>query len=179
MRSPTSRSFLATVGIVASVATVVALATTSIANHAGGHHVENAKRATKVVALSGERAQTISTDEWVDIRGAKTSIRVPDGERALISARFTAETVCYAIFIENCSLRIMVDARQARPASGRDFHVDSNYSGESEESQKGHALDRTLKVGPGRYTIKVQGTQMGITNLRVDDWSLIVKRISV
>jgi hypothetical protein len=163
--------------VITVTATITALAAVGIANHAGWHKVLRGKRAEKVVALSGEREVFVLDDAWANIPGAKTEIRVPAGERALITTRFTAETVCYGLTIENCSLRVKIDDRQALQAAGRNFHVDSNYGGESEESQKGHALDRSLEVGPGLYTVKVQGIAMGATNFRVDDWSLIVKRV--
>jgi hypothetical protein len=165
-------------GLVAATAIVTAIATVAFANHAPWHKVFKGRAPNKTVVVTGEQETEVIDDEWHGINGARTEIRIPNGERALILVRFTAETVCYFAGPDFCSVRVMVDGKQAKPASGRDFHIDSNYGGETEESEKAHALDRSLEVGPGRYTIKVQGTAMDSTILKVDDWSLTVERVS-
>ena len=164
-------------GIVAATAIVTAVATIAFANHEPGHRVARGKAPNKTIVVTGEDPTEIGFPEWQTIDGAKTQIRVPNGQRALLLIRFTAETVCFFGGPDECAARVMVDARQARPASGRDFHIDSQYAGETDESQKGHAFDRSLEVGPGRYTIKVQGAAMGDNILRVDDWSMTVERV--
>jgi hypothetical protein len=164
-------------GVVAATAVVTAVATIAFANHAPWHKVFKGGAATRTVVVTGEEPTVFGDDNWANIQGAKTTIKVPNGERALLLVRFTGETVCYFGGPDFCSARVMIDDRQARPASGRDFHLDSNYGGETEESEKGHAFDRSLEVGPGTYTVKVQATAMDETVLRVDDWSMTVERI--
>jgi hypothetical protein len=166
------------VGIVAATAVVTAVATIAFANHQPWHKVFRGKAPNKTVVVTGKEPTTIGTNDWQNIHGARTEIRVPDGGRALLLMRFTAETVCYFGGPESCAARIMVDDRQAKPASGRNFHIDSYYANETEESQKGHAFDRSIEVGPGTYTVRVQGTTMGNTILNVDDWSLTVERVA-
>jgi hypothetical protein len=163
--------------VVAATAIVTAVATVAFANHASWHKVYRGRAPNKTVVVTGEQATQIGTNDWENITGARTEIRVPDGGRALLLMRFTAETVCYSGAPDFCAARIMVDDREARPASGRNFHIDSYYAGETFQSQKGHAFDRSIQVGPGTYTIRVQGTTMGNTILDVDDWSLTVERI--
>lgn len=149
----------------------------SLAEHTPGHDVLRGRGVKKTVVVTSTDDWTIFVDEWKNIRGAKTQITVPAGQRALLLMRFTAETVCYSGGPDFCSARILVDNREALPAAGRNFHIDSNYSGETFESQKGHAMDRSLEVGPGTYTVRVQGTAMEGLILTVDDWSLTVQSV--
>jgi hypothetical protein len=165
-------------GVVAATAIVTAVATIAFANHAPWHKVYRGKAPNKTVVVTGEQLTHIFTNDWENITGARAEIRVPRGGQALLLMRFTAETVCYSGAADFCAARIMVDDRQAHPASGRNFHIDSYYANETSESQKGHAFDRSLNVGPGNYTVRVQGTTMGNTVLDVDDWSLTVERVA-
>jgi hypothetical protein len=165
------------VALMAATAIVTAVATVALANHEPWHKVFRGGGANKTIVVTGEQRTSIGTNDWQNIQGARAEISVPNGQRALLVMRFTAETVCFEGGPEACSARIMVDDRQARPASGRNFHIDSYYAGETSESTKGHAFDRSLRVGPGTYTVRVQGTTMGNTILDVDDWSLTIERV--
>lgn len=162
--------------VLVAVAAITVAATVSFANHNASHKVQKAGPTSSTVVVTGEDTTTINTNNWTTINGATARVRVPDGGRALILARFTSEAVCYNIPIDHCAMRIQIDQRSAHPASGRDFHIDSHYGDETEESEKGRAFDRSLEVGPGRYKVRVQGTAMGGTIMKIDDWSLTVKR---
>ena len=165
---------------VALTVTVSAVGTFAFANHEPGHVIKKGKGPSKTVVVTDSQPFLIGSEDWTNLPGAKAKIKVPDGKRALLLARFTAETVCYAPPApEECSARIMVDGKQALPASGKDFHIDSSYAGEDEESQKAHAFDRSLEVGAGTHVVKVQGAAMGSVILRLDDWSLTVERVNL
>lgn len=163
---------------IAATVIVAAVATVALANHNPEHRVQKGKAPVKTVVVTGTEASTISLNQWKNIPGAKAKIKVPAGGRALIIARFTAETVCSSFAPDHCSARILIGGREGLPASGRDFHIDSNYGGETDESEKAHAMDRSLAVGPGKHIVKVQGAAMGGMVLRVDDWSLTVETIA-
>ena len=171
--------FLRWPAAIAGTIVVSFLASFALANHAPWHHVVKAKAPTKTVVATGEEDFFFSSEDWTNLPGATAKIKVPNGQRALILASFTAETTCSSFAPDECTARIMVDDRQARPASGRDFHIDTNYAGETDESQKAHAFDRSLEVGPGTYTVKVQGAAMGGTALRIDDFSFVVQRVRI
>lgn len=163
---------------IAATVIVAALATVAVANHNPGHKVLKGKAPLKTVVVTGTQDSFVDTNEWTNFPGAKAKIKVPDGGRALIVARFTAETVCSSFAPDHCSARILIGGREGLPASGRDFHIDSNYGSETDESEKAHAMDRSLEVGPGRHIVKVQGAAMGGMLLRIDDWSLTVETIA-
>ena len=175
MRKP-DLSWRWSVAVAATVAVSV-LGAYAFANHQPGHKVFKGRSPLKTVAVSSTEEFLVDGNDWTDIPGAKATIKVPAGKQALIIARFTAETVCYDISPDHCSARIMIGGNQGHPASGRDFHIDSNYGGETNESEKAHAMDRSLQVGSGKHVVKVQVAAMGNTALRVDDWSLTVESI--
>ena len=165
--------------ILLPVAIFSVAATVSFANHNSEHKVQKAGKTVATRVVTGEEPTVIQTNDWTNVSGASTRIRVPDGGRALILARFTSEAVCHQPVIDHCAMRIQIGDRSAHPASGKDFHIDSRYAGETFESEKGRAFDRALTVGPGTYVVRVQGAGMGGNWLTVDDWSLTVKRAPV
>ena len=167
------------IALVSTSAFVGAVSTIAVANHQPGHQTTEAKNTTKTIAVTNENDFFSNSLHWVDVTGAKAEVTVPDGEQALLLIRFTAETVCYSNAPDHCSARVMVDDKQAKPASGTDFHFDSNYGGETDESEKAHAFDRSLKVGPGTYMVKVQVQPMEGMALRIDDWHLTVERVKI
>lgn len=160
-----------------AVAAITVAATVSFANHNASHKVQKGGKTSSTVVVTGENPTIIDTNNWTTVNGATARVRVPDGGRALILARFTSEAVCYAVPFDHCAMRIQIDQKSAHPASGRDFHVDSRYASETDESEKGRAFDRSLEVGPGKYKVRVQGAAMGGVILKVDDWSLTIKRV--
>ena len=165
--------------VLVAVAVISVGATYSFANHNPGHKVQSGGKTTATVVATGEDVFTVQTNNWTTIPGATARVKVPDGGRALILARFTSEIVCHKPILDHCAMRIQVGQKSAHPASGRDFHIDSHYAGETYESEKGRAFDRSLEVGPGTYRVRVQGAAMGGVWLKVDDWSLTVKRAPV
>jgi len=179
MTNPSRKALFGITALIVGSAMLTALATLAIAKHESWHRVYKGKGSNRTIAVSGEQEKFILTGQWTNIPGAKAKITVPGGERAIILARFTAETVCFNDAPDFCSIRIRVGSREAKPSAGRDFHIDSNYGGEGIESEKGHAMDRSLEVGPGTYTVKVQGLAMQTTDLRVDDWHLTVERVRI
>jgi hypothetical protein len=158
------------------VAIVSVAATVSFANHNSEHQVQKAGKPNATRVVTSEIATVVQTNDWTNISGASTKIKVPEGGRALILARFTSEAVCHQPVIDHCAMRILIGNRSAHPASGKDFHIDSRYAGETFESEKGRAFDRARTVVPGTYVVRVQGAGMGDNWLTVDDWSLTVKR---
>lgn len=125
------------------------------------------------------------TDAWstaagafVDVPGATTVVTVRSGTRAMIGARFSAESQCGGT-AGWCSVRIVLvrpdgSLLELNPQSNADFAFDS--AGDLWES---HAIERTTPfLAAGNYRVKVQaGTVAGSTSIRLDDWTLAVERI--
>jgi hypothetical protein len=144
---------------------------------------------TKVKVLRETAAQTTTSTSFVNLPGASTTITVPAGQKALILARFSAESNCSGGTVDDwCSARIMVGGSEGGPASGSDFAFDSVDSSETaacaadECGWESHSMDRSRgPLGPGTYKVKVQWrvVQFGgsAPTFRLDDWSLIVERV--
>lgn len=153
---------VAAVGVL--LASGVALAVTSVVS---GGAIAQVK-----VARSDEDFNT-SSASYVDIPGAAVQFNVPRGQRALLLARFSAESICSGG--SWCSVRIVTVrsgvVREMEPASGTDFAFDS-----PNDSWESNSMDRSRLVGRGTYTVKAQAAVIGGSSFRLDDWSLTVER---
>ena len=150
--------------------------------------------------VRGEEASAFNNStSFTGIPGASTTVSVPRGEKGLILARYSAETICYIVEgttntgDDKCSVRIMVEKitpsrckrwRRApatsSPTSPSTARVEARKPYLPEES---HSMDRSRIVGPGTYTVKAQWavTHTDVTDVRfrVDDWSLTVEKARV
>jgi hypothetical protein len=146
------------------VASGVAVAVTSIVS---GGAIDQVK-----VARSDESSGTTSSS-YVDIPAATTQVTVQRGQRALLLARFSAESICTGGAW--CSVRIVAVKggveQEMEPASGTDFAFDS-----PNDNWESNSMDRSLLVGRGTYTVKAQAAVIGGSSFRLDDWSLTVER---
>jgi len=135
--------------------------------------------------------QTTTSTSFVNVPGASTTITVPSGQRALILARFSAESNCSGGLVGNwCPARILIGGTEAAPASGADFAFDSVDSSEvaactpGECGWESHSMDRSRgPLDPGTYNVRVQwmveNSFGGTSTFRLDDWSLTVERVKV
>jgi hypothetical protein len=140
----------------------------------------------EVRIAQGSNATTTTSTSFVDLPGASVRISVPAREKGLILARFFAESACYNntnnTTDDYCVVRILAvkdgttTERFLEPDS--DFAFDSTDSGyEGGASWESHATDRSLLLGPGTYTVKVQ-YRVGDSSVtfRLDDWHLTVEK---
>jgi hypothetical protein len=125
-----------------------------------------------------DAASTNSTT-FVNVPGASMTIGVPSGQRALLLIRFSAESSCQGgNFGDWCSLRIVVDGVQAHPRAGLNFAFDTDAGvATNHDIWEGHSMDRSITVGSGSHTVRVQwAVTNAATSFRLDDWSLTVER---
>ena len=123
-----------------------------------------------------------------------TTVSVPRGEKSLILARYSAETICYIVEgtsntgDNKCAVRIMVvnnatgTESEACPCNQfANFAFDSTSGGtETVLAQESHSVDRSLVVGRGTYTVKAQwAVTHADVRFRVDDWSFTVEKAKV
>lgn len=152
---------------------------------ARGSHVEQ-------FAVHG-RSDAISTNSvaWVDT-GYYQYITTLANERALVNARFAAESVCYrvaAIAAGNwCRLRMLISASGAGPFEmsppvGTEFAFDSdNNGGEGPYSWESRSIDRHYVV-PARSVATAWYVRVyyGVTNAAlyfgIDDGQLTVEKV--
>jgi hypothetical protein len=125
---------------------------------------------TAVAVARGANITNSTSTTFVAVPGARLKMR----GRGLLLIRFSAESRCTGGASGNwCSLKILVDGVQARPAEGLSFAFDTVDGGNLE----GNAMERSIKVGPGLHTIQLQeATTSSSTDFRLDDWSLSAER---
>jgi hypothetical protein len=140
---------------------------------ADGGRVENIK-VVRGTTMPGSSSTKYS-------RLAATRVIVPEGQRSLILARFSAESLCESVSPgSTCSIRIMIGGREAEPSAGKAFAFDSAEPTGS-QSWESHSMDRSWgPVRPGNYLVVVQfATVDTATNFELDNWSLTVERVRV
>jgi len=156
---------------VATLATAAALVAagvfvgTNIASAAPSDDRSNRFRGLAVWTESN--AATFTSTSWTDLT---TQVIVPDTTQTLLIT-FSAETLCGGQS-GWCTVRILVDGFEAKPAVGTDFAFDSGN-----DSYEVHTMQRVATVGGFNVSrqikvqVAVQGTGM---SFRVDDWTLSV-----
>jgi hypothetical protein len=131
---------------------------------------------TRVYANGSDDASVTNSTTFVALPGASRAINVPQGETALVVARFTGESQCSGGAAGNwCSVRIMANGTEMSPASGSDFAFDSVAG--SEDFYESHTIERFIVLNAGTTTITVQrAVTSAATNFRLDDYTLIIER---
>lgn len=126
--------------------------------------VSAALGAQRVVVVREDAASTSSSTSFATL--ASAPVTIPAGQRGLLVARFSAESLCSGS-TGWCSVRILVDGTEMVPQSGTDFAFDS--PGDTWES---HAVERVWSgTAAGTHTVTVQQAVVaGATSLRLDDW---------
>jgi len=72
-----------------------------------------------------------------------------------VEAEFTADSTCQGAFPENfCSVQILADGAEMNPIAAGDFAFDG--VGTADDFYEGHAMPRSILLGPGKHTIQVQ-----------------------
>src|SRR5690606_33802365 len=125
------------------------------------------------------RRTTVSTtsNTYVDLASASTTVVVPDGAWANISARFAAESTVIGAAGTWGTVRLMISRNGApfeemSPGQGTDAAFDSAGAGADWEA---HALERLAEGPGGTYTVKAQYAVTGASNFALDDYSLVVE----
>jgi len=164
MISRTSR--IAIAAALAGGLTAVAL-TTAVA-HAPQPQTANGRNISAVTSVSSSSRTNLNVppNTWVNLRGASAKVTVPSGWRsALIISTLNAEGICAG---GSCKVRITIDGHVTNPAVNPDGFL---------VAQRNATLVRSLTIGPGTHTVRVQaGIDGGAGGaVRVDAWSLIVE----
>ena len=129
-------------------------------------------------------ASTTASTAFVDLTGANVVVNVPGGTSRLFVARFAGESQCFgpaAAPQSWCSLTIVATnaagaSVQFDPAAGIDYAFDSNPPGAADDLWEGHAMERSRRLGPGTYRIRVlRAVRFAGTTFRLDDWHFSVE----
>lgn len=155
----------------------------AIANHRAGHVAFTGRAMEAKTIQSDTVAQSTTSTTFVPLTGSGINFAVADGTTRLFEARFTAESQCAGGGAGNwCTAQIVVRNNltgivgELHPQAGGEFAFDS--VGFSDDLWEGHAMERSIRLGPGRYTFFVQRrTTAATTTFRLDDWHFAVERI--
>jgi hypothetical protein len=128
---------------------------------------------------TGANAVVTSSTSYVDVPNATTTVVVPAGAWANISARFAGESIATGAADAWGSVRLMIQRdggafQELAPAVGSDAAFDSVGAGDA-DNWEAHAIER-LGEGPGgTYVVKAQYRVFGSGNLALDDYTLVVE----
>jgi len=137
---------------------------------------QKAKAVAAINVITETSGSTTMSDSYTDVPGALLTFSVPAGKKQLVQLRFSAESYCFGFSGDAyswCSMRALVDGNEMLPNSGIDFAFDAN--GQTDDAWEGNSMERTLIVGPGTHTVRLQ---YAVTNTNVaftvDDWTLTI-----
>jgi hypothetical protein len=167
---------------VLSAAAVTAVAFAATSTRTGGP-------ITAVKVVRGTGIMETSSRTYVDLPGAATTITIPEGERGLILARFTASSQCGSFNPDDdgCFIRILVGGVDASPSGSfvnteggpfdTAFCCPNNSNADSFES---HAIERSRgPLPPGAYRVKVQWLATAESTFTLWGWHLAVERARI
>jgi hypothetical protein len=133
-------------------------------------------KADPIIVRTGTNAvEFTNASGWTTLPGSSLSVVLRQSK--LLTARFTAESACYG-GSGWCAARVVYRRlpggviTELNPVVDTDFAFDSSDSNnEGSGSWESHAIDRSVRLGPGRYQffIQVRPVAGGLT-FRVDDW---------
>lgn len=135
----------------------------------------------QVVSQSSATATTTTSQTFQELPGSSQAIVVPAGETARLYVVFGAESTCFG-GTGSCSVRITVDGNELQPVEGATAFFDSTDAGdEGPNSSEAHAIVRLSDtLNAGNHTVRVERrTTQVATNLRLDDWSVVIFRTKV
>lgn len=117
---------------------------------------------------------------WVNVPGAKLSMKVPDGQKSLFLARFSAYTACYNAddpFAVPCEVRIRV----VGPSGTSTMNPKTGLMHHNNSEPDASAIDRSLgPVGAGSYEFRIQVRNIGTAprSAGVGYWHMTMERLS-
>ena len=130
----------------------------------------------QIVDFSDTDEFSTTSETWADLPGSSLKLVIPAGPRQLVMVRFTAKAACEGPdqgYV--CRARIMAGNAEMLPNSGNFFVIATNTVA-NVSAPLGAAMDRSLTLGPGTYTIKVQYETGSFNNdLLLGDWHLNVQ----
>jgi hypothetical protein len=124
-----------------------------------------------------------SSTTYAALPGATVALTIPSsGGSRLIIVRFTAESQCYGVENNRCTVQIVAIDQSGNlptvplnPADGGITFDSTPFS--ADDLWEAHAMDRSIRLDPGSYVIRVQWAVVGAaTTFRLDNWHLTVSQ---
>jgi hypothetical protein len=135
------------------------------------------------VVRSSNFTNLVSQTNFVDLPGARATITVPSGQKAVIVARFSGQSSCEPAqpsFLGQCFVRILIGGVAGAPSDKQAFDevpesgLDGFEAHEIERSRVGFG-----GLGPGTYTVQIQWATDGNVRFNISQWHLTVERSQV
>jgi hypothetical protein len=136
--------------------------------------IHTAKGVAAVTIVTESQLSFIGSTSFQNLGGATATITVPAGQVQLVEADFSADSTCQGAFAENyCTVQILADGGEMGPIGAGDFAFDG--VGTADDFYEAHGMQRSILLGPGKHTIRVQAavTLAGMSFF-LDDWSLTI-----
>lgn len=166
------KKFLA---VLAAVVTAVVLSTVGVAYAVSTYRIGGVTD-RQYIATSTDAWLAPGPNTWQTVPATGISV-VVTGNRKLITARFSAESLCQGSGY--CSVRVVYSAggplTELAPQSGSDYAFDSDG-----DLWDQHTVERTsaVYVPPGTYQVSVQAMRVNASQFRLDDYHLNVGLIA-
>jgi len=132
---------------------------------------------------TGTNATTTSSNTYVDLAGASTTVDIPAGHEGTIVVTFSGESACYG-GSGWCGVKVLIDGVEANPSvtggtSVFEFAFDSTDGDtETSSSWESHAIQRSSDtLTAGSHTVTVQYGVFGTASFRIDDWQLTAQAL--
>jgi hypothetical protein len=136
------------------------------------------------VVRSSNNATLENQTDFVDLPGARATITIPSGQKAVIVARFSAPSACDAAqpnYVGQCFVRILIGSVAGAPSDKQAFDTDQNGGGN--DGFEAHGIERSRTglggLGPGTYTVQVQWATDINVRFTISQWHLTVERSQV
>jgi hypothetical protein len=165
-----------TAAFLAGVLTIVAAG--ALSTPAGVTRVSGGSNSKIAIARGSAQAQT-TDDTWGNLPGASVNIKIPKGEKAILLATFSGESICSGGAVaDECDVRVMFGSKEGKPgpASPNNGAAFDSVGTSGADYREMHAIQRSIgPLGPGTYTVKVQWETCCGTTFTLNDWHLTVQ----
>jgi hypothetical protein len=133
-----------------------------------------AKAVSAVTIVSGGSILQFTTTSFQNMPGGVAVIKVPVDKVQLVEARITASSSCQGPSGQNwCAVRILADGVEMNPVIPGGTAFDG--VGDGNDYFEGHAMQRSILLGPGSHVIQVQAAvSLSGMSFFLDDWSFTV-----
>jgi hypothetical protein len=117
---------------------------------------------------------------WQTLPNSQVPLAIPDQTR-VVNARFTAGSTCFGPAGEWCRTRIVVEdpagvITELDPVDGINYHWDSAAPGTGNVDREGHAMERSRRLAPGNYVLRVEWSVSNANTLfTLGHWHLAVE----
>lgn len=168
------------IALVAASATIASAITASTTTSGTSMTSVKVVRSTIPQTFTDDGGATTATN----LGGARTTVKVPAGQKALLLIRFSADTACYGGTsggYDQCYVQVLVNGNAAGPGEVSFDNNNNNTEAVTTSLRDAHAMEWVKSVRAGTYTVQVQvrtdDSPCCVVEFDLDHWTLTVERI--